>query len=143
MAIKKNTSTNHAPASTDDTYAKLKALFQWKDNLESDLSTVACREIASGDEMFLNNIINALEESPMGSAMISDYRRSSNPNFDLLVFGARMYLAGKCSQQRYDDAAPQYAAVPMPHDPRPLQTAVAAYPRLFVGRACGAFSVAI
>jgi hypothetical protein len=110
----------------DDTYTKLKALFQWRDNVDSDLSTVACREIAGGDEMFLNNIINALEESPMGETMIRDFQQSSNPNFDLLVFGARMYLAGKCSQQRYDDAAPQHVAVPMPHDPRPLRTAVAA-----------------
>jgi hypothetical protein len=126
MAIKKNTSTNHAPASTDDTYAKLKALFQWKDNLESDLSTVACREIASGDEMFLNNIINALEESMMFEEMERYLQQGGNSKFALRVICARMYLAGKCSQQRYDDAAPQYAAVPMPHDPRPLQTAVAA-----------------
>jgi hypothetical protein len=95
------------PPQNDDTYAKLKALFQWRDNVESDLSSVACREIAGEDEMFLSNIMHALEESPIGEEMISDYQRSSNPNFALLVFGARLYLAGKCSQQRYDDAAPQ------------------------------------
>jgi hypothetical protein len=115
---------NNIPS--DDTYAKLKALFQWKDNVDLDLSNVACREIAGEDEMFLNNIINALEESPMGAAMIADFQQSSNPNFDLLVFGARMYLAGKCSKQRYDDSTPEHVAVPIPHDPRPLRTAVAA-----------------
>jgi hypothetical protein len=124
MATKKNTSTK--PAATDDTYAKLKALFQWRDNVESDLSDVACREIAGEDEMFLNNIINALDESPMFDQMAHDFQESPNAKFALMVTCARMYLAGKCSAQRYDDAAPQHVAVPMPHDPRPLRAAVAA-----------------
>src|ERR1700733_4348431 len=117
MATKKNTSIK--PAATDDTYAKLKALFQWRDNVESDLSDVACREIAGEDEMFLNNIINALDESPMFDQMARDFQESGNAKFALMVTCARMYLAGKCSAQRYDDSAPQHAAVSMPHDPRP------------------------
>jgi hypothetical protein len=89
--------------------------------------------------MFLSNIINALEESMMFEEMEGYLQQGGNSKFALLVICARMYLAGKCSQQHYDDAAPQYAAVPMPHDPRPLQTAVAAYPVLVVGRACMPF----
>lgn len=126
MATKKNTSIKQTPTATDDTYAKLKALFQWRDNVESDLSDVCCRELAGNDEMFLNNIINALQESPMFDQMASDFENSPNMKFALMVTCARMYLAGKCSAQRYDDAAPQYSAVSMPHDPRPLRSAVAA-----------------
>jgi hypothetical protein len=112
--------------SADDTYAKLKALFQWKDSVDSDLSTVACREADGNDEMFLNNIIHALDESSMFEQMARDFQESSNPKFALLVTCARMYLAGKCSDRRYDDSSPQQTAVPMPHDPRPPRTAVAA-----------------
>jgi hypothetical protein len=117
---------NNILSGSDDTYAKLKALFQWKDNIDSDLSTVACREADGNDEMFLNNIIHALDESSMFEEMERDFEQCDNLQFALKVLCARMYLAGKCSDKRYDDSSPEQAAVPMPHDPRPLRTAVAA-----------------
>jgi hypothetical protein len=81
---------NNILAGFDDTYEKLKALFQWRANEKADLSIVACSELAGNDEMFLNNIINALEEPPMFDQMTSYFENSANTKFLLMATCARL-----------------------------------------------------
>jgi hypothetical protein len=109
-----------------ENYPKLQTLLQRSLEVEADLSEVTSREMTGDDEMFLNNIIKGLKDSSMGELLIREYHNAGEGSFQLLVLCARMYLAGKCSAQRYDDAAPQHAASSMLPTPSPLRTSVAA-----------------
>jgi hypothetical protein len=89
----------------DDSYAKLRTLFQWDKDAETDLLTACEKEMAGDTGMALTNVIHAMKQSETYEELMREYARSGEGRFQLDVLCSRIYLAGKMAATRYTPEA--------------------------------------
>jgi len=85
----------------DDSYAKLRTLFQWEKDAETDLLKACEKEMAGDTGLALTNVIHAMKQSSTFEELLREYARSGEGRFQLDVLCSRIYLAGKMSATRY------------------------------------------
>jgi hypothetical protein len=85
----------------DDSHARLRTLFQWDKDAETDLSKACEKEMLGDTERALTNVICAMKQSATFEELIREYCLSGEGRFQLDVLCSRIYLAGKMSATRY------------------------------------------
>jgi hypothetical protein len=85
----------------DDSYAKLRTLFQWEKDAETDLLKACEKEMAGDTDLAVTNVIHAMKQSSTYEELVREYSMSGEGRFQLDVLCSRIYLAGKMSATRY------------------------------------------
>jgi hypothetical protein len=85
----------------DESFSRLRTLFQWEKDAETDLLKACEKEMFGDTELALTNVICAMKQSSTFEELLREYARSGEGRFQLDVLCSRIYLAGKMSANRY------------------------------------------
>ena len=86
----------------DESYAKLRTLFQWEKDAETDLLKACEKEMAGDTHLAVTNVVHAMKQSSTYEELVREYARSGEGRFQLDVLCSRIYLAGKMAATRYN-----------------------------------------